>query len=555
MSNTIKIRDNRYVISPRNKEVEALIKKVEEIEPKGVVNGLHHLTPTPVYRMLKLMKELKELGYDFSVQQPQVAEQPTPQTVKKHKHKKKDKKKHHKYKDKKGAKKMSKHISYNLTERNERSSNLMAELLKKADCLSIIDNSLWVYNQKTGCFDNCNADDISAKLRMLLDEKDRLKVSSQEYKEAFNQLMISEELTSEEGFFANKPFVNCVNGVVDVRNGKLLPHSSSYKFKHYIRAKYNPEAKCKEFLKFVRLITNEDDELIRLLQAVMGYVISHYNNAKTAFLFFGPTDTGKSVICKILAEIIGEDYVSHSDLADLHKQEFAASLFGMILNIAPDLKNGALKDVGFFKSLTSHNDTISARLLYANPTKVKGETKMLFCSNHLLSFDGTLDTGDIDAVFNRFIYFPFQNQSVPKEKDRKNLSSELLEEKDGIFTWAMEGLKNYIENGENFPYSKLSHKIKAKNMARYCPEKTFFEKCLVIDESACESTKIVNEAYEAYCKANEVETRGNIRSYISKHKKIEIMKKRINANGNLLSSGNPRATYVGIRLKDKYRVN
>ena len=57
------------------------------------------------------------------------------------------------------------------------------------------------------------------------------------------------------------------------------------------------------------------------------------------------------------------------------------------------------------------------------------------------------------------------------------------------------------------------------------------------------------------CKANEVETRGNIRSYISKHKKIEIMKKRINANGNLLSSGNPRATYVGIRLKDKYRVS
>ena len=135
MSNTIEIRDNRYVISPRNEEMEALLKKAEEVEPKGVINGLHHLTPTPVYRMLKLMKELKDLGYDFSVQQPQVSEQPIPQAVKKHKHKKKNKKKHHKYKDKKGAKKMSKHISYNLTERNERSSNLMAELLKKSRLL------------------------------------------------------------------------------------------------------------------------------------------------------------------------------------------------------------------------------------------------------------------------------------------------------------------------------------------------------------------------------------------------------------------------------------
>lgn len=555
MSNTIEIRDNRYVISPRNEEIEALLKKAEEVEPKGVINGLHHLTPTPVYRMLKLMKELKELGYDFSVQQPQVAEQLTAKTVKKHKRKKKDKKKHHKYKDKKGAKKMSKHISYNLTERNERSSNLMAELLKRADCLSIIDNCLWIYNQKTGCFDNCNADNVATKLRLLLEEKDRLKVSFQEYKEAYNQLMISEELVSEEGFFENKPFVNCANGVVDVRNGKLLPHSPSYRFKHYIMANFDLNAKCKNFLKFVNTITNGDDELKELLQVMTGYIFSHYNNAKTAFLLLSESNCGKSVLCRIFEIIIGKDYISHSDLADLHKQEFAASLFGMILNIAPDLKNGALKDVGFFKSLTSHNDTISARLLYANPTKVRGETKMLFSSNHLLSFDGTLDVGEVEAVFNRFIYFPFQNKPITESEDNKNFSEELLEERDGIFTWAMLGLRKYIETGETFPYSKLSHKIKAKNMAKYCPEKTFFEKCLVADESAFESTEVVKEAYEAYCKANEVEIRGNIRSYISKHKKIKVMKKRIDANGNLLSSGAPRATYVGVRLKDKYRVN
>lgn len=555
MSNEITIRDNRYVISPRNEEVEALIKKVEEIKPKGVINGLHHLTPTPIYQMLKLMKELKELGYDFSVQQPLVAEQPTPQSVKKHKHKKKDKKKHHKYKDKKGAKKLSKHISYNLTERNERSSNLMAELLKKADCLSIIDNSLWVYNQKTGCFDNCNADDISAKLRMLLDEKDRLKVSSQEYKEAFNQLMISEELTSEEGFFANKPFVNCVNGVVDVRNGKLLPHSPSYKFKHYIRANFDLNAKCKKFLEFVDTITNGDDELKELLQAISGYILSHYNNAKTAFLLFSASNCGKSVLCKVFEKIIGKDYVSHSDLADLHKQEFAASLCDMILNIAPDLKNEALKDVGFFKALTSHNDTISARLLYANPTKVRGETKMIFSANHLLTFDRTLDIGDIEAVFNRFLYFPFQNKPVTDDEDNKDLAAELTEEKDGIFTWAMEGLKKYVANGENFPYSKLSRKIKAKNMAQYCPEKTFFEKCLVAEDDVFEATEVVRAAYEDYCRKNEILSVGNIRGYITNHKKIMVMKKRIDDNGNLLSSGNPRATYVGIRLKNKYRTN
>lgn len=180
---------------------------------------------------------------------------------------------------------------------------------------------------------------------------------------------------------------------------------------------------------------------------------------------------------------------------------------------------------------------------------------MLFSTNHLLAFDRTLDIGDIEAVFNRFLYFPFQNKPITENEDNKNFSEELLEERDGIFTWAMLGLKKYIENGEKFPHSKLSQKIKLKNMTQFCPEKCFFDKCLVIDENAFESTEIVKEAYEAYCKMNEVVTIGNIRAYITNHKKIFVKKKRIDNNGNLLSAGTPRATYVGIRLKDKYRVS
>ncbi len=288
---------------------------------------------------------------------------------------------------------------------------------------------------------------------------------------------------------------------------------------------------------------------------MIGYIISHYNNAKTAFLLLGPSNTGKSVICCILEVIIGKEYVSNSDLSDLHKQEYAATLSGKLLNIAPDIKNESLKDVGYFKSLTSHNDTISARLLHKNPTKIKGETKMLFSTNHLLSFDSKLDIGDIEAVFNRFIYFPFQNKPITENDDNKNFSEELLEEKDGIFTWAMEGLRKYVENGEKFPYSKISHKIKLKNMAQFCPEKSFFEKCIIVEEDVFESTEVIKDAYEAFCIKNEVTTRGNIKSYITNHKKIKVMKKRIDDNGTLLSSGNPRATYVGIRLKDKYRAN
>ena len=559
--NSLEILDDRYVIPSQNREPANPAITLQDSVQRRVENGLVRLTPTPYCKALKLMQQLQGLGYENLPQLVKIKESPPlapteEKHPKKKKHKKKkNKNKHKKIKDKKGTSKMAKHISNNLTERNERNSNLMAELMKKADNLLIFDSRLWIYNYNTGCYEHCDAKNVASKLRMLLEEKDRRKVSSQEYNEAYNQLMISEELKSEKEFFANKPFVNCGNGVIDIINQKLLPHSPSYRFKHCIGANYNPDAKCKKFLAFVHNITDGDKELTELLRAIMGYIFSHYNNAKMAFMLYAGSNTGKSVLCKIIESIIGKEYVSHCDLAYLHKQEYAATLSGKLLNVAPDIKNESLKDVGFFKSLTSHNDTIAARLLYLNPGDVRGETKMLFSTNHLLEFDSKMDAGDIEAVFNRFLYFPFQNKPIEESEDNKNFADEILEEKDGIFSWAIGGLLNYLNNNENFPYSKLSQKLKLKNISQYCPEKSFFEKCIVVDSESCELTKAVKEAFENYCKENNVATRGNIREYITTHKKICVRKKRVDSNGNAISTGSPRAIYDGIRLRDKYRVS
>ena len=553
MINTINKRDGRYVIKAREKQNQENIIEGRQ-NPHGWVieNGLIHMTPTPLYQRRKALDQLEKLGVDTSVlnqvktQTPPASEELSFKKAKKHKKKKR--------KGKKGAKKMAKHVSEHLSERNERSGNLMAELMKKADEIMIVDNVLWVYNVNKGCYENCNINNISSKLRLLLDKKERLKVSSQEYKEAYNQLMISEELVSDKGFFANGPYVNCANGVVDVLKGKLLPHSYTYRFKHCLNVDYNPNAKCKKFLEFVDLITGEDKQLKHLLMCMLGYLLSHYNYAKMAFLLYGPSNVGKSVFCKLLTGIIGEAYISRCDLTALQKQEFAATLGGTLLNVAPDIKNGVLKDVGAFKALTSHNDTIAARALYENPCKVTGETKMLFSSNHLIGFDSALDIGDIEAVFNRLLYFPFMNQPITEDEDKKDFAQELLdEEKEGIFLFAMEGLKMYLENDNKFPKAKESEKLKFKNMAQYCPEKTFFDKCLVIDEGSCESTEVVRKAYEDFCKSNEITEMGNLKTYIVEQKKIVVKKKRIDDNGVLLSAGNPRASYIGVKLKEKYR--
>ena len=464
-----------------------------------------------------------------------------------------EKKKKQTKKKRKKLKVSSNALTDHLLDANSKTGPMMAEVMKYSTNMVLYDDEIWVYNDDLGCYSPGTYSEVARMLKSLLPCEEQLKVTSREYKECFEQLKISDELIRREGFFENQPYVNCMNGIVDVRNGLLLDHTPEFFFKHCIRVNFIPGSECPIFLDYVDQITSGDKELKRLLRVMLGYLFSHYNNAKVAFLVYGIPHTGKSVLLNVIERIIGDSYVSHTDLSMLQRQEYVASLSGKLINVAPDLKNESLRDVGFFKTLVSHDDHIDARVLYANPKKVKGETKMLFSSNHLLTFDPVLGVYDIEAVFNRLIFFPFQNKPIPRSSEDKHLSDRIYAEKDAIFTWAMKGLKDYVENNETFPECRLSTELKEKNMAAYCPEKIFVSKCLKRMDGAFESSSSIREAFEDFCHEAGVKSKPNILTYLEEHERLIRSKKRIDENGQPTSEGNPIFVFKGIRLKKKYR--
>ena len=473
---------------------------------------------------------------------------------KKNKNKKKSKKK-----DKKRKKQSKQALGFlddNLLEKNPRNANLLSEVYKNTNYVVSKDNIIYVYSDNDGCFHPSDRNKISAEIKAALDEETQSKIGIRDYSEAYDQLVISKELDANEGFFENRPFVNCLNGVLDICSGDLLEHSPDFRFKHCIQAEYVPSSECPKFKEYIDYITAGDKELKKLLRVIMGYVFSHYNNAKLAVLLYGIPHTGKSVLCSLLSKIVGEQYVTNVDLTMLHRQEYAASLSNALLNVAPDLKNHPLKDVGFFKSLVSHDDTIMARTLYSNPTKIKCETKMLFSSNHLISFSlDNIGMYDIEATFNRLLYFPFQNPPIKDENNNKHLSDDLFAERDAIFTWAMGGLRYYIEHNETFPACALSEEIKARNMAQYCPEKIFFSEAVKKADGKYESSSLIKDAFEAYRVEIGAKVKSDIHAYLTEHEHVVkcTSKKRIDSKGNLTGEGNPISVYEGIRLKHKYR--
>ena len=456
-------------------------------------------------------------------------------------------------KRKKKAKQIFSVLDENIFEKSPRNANLLSEVYKNTQSVISYNNELFIYDEKDGCFHQRNANEVAADIKGQLPEELQLKIGSRDYKEAFDLIKISNEISADEGFFENKPYVNCINGVVDVRTGELLDHSTDFRFKHRINSKYLPGEDCPIFMEYVDCITGGDTELKKLLQVILGYLFSHYNNAKTAILIYGIPHTGKSVLCNVLTRIIGEEYSANIDLNMLSKPEYAASLSSKILNVAPDLRNEPLKEVGFFKSLVSHDDTITARSLYSNPTKIHCETKMVFSTNHLITFSSDVGPYDIEAVFNRLLYFPFQNPPIRQDQDNKHLSDDIYTERDAIFTWAMAGLRYYVNHNETFPPCKLSEEIKSRNMAQFCSEKFFFNEAIKFVEGKFESSSDIKAAYEAFCIDNDIPSKGNIANYIKEYEGIQKSKKRIDAEGNLITEGNPIYVYEGIRLKNKYR--
>jgi len=479
---------------------------------------------------------------------------------KKRSKKKKSKKKLNKKNDKRRLKSMlaiedgNIILEANSQKKKDLNANLLAEMMQAAVCVKVKNGSIRLYRENLGFFKQCSEEEFSQTLRSLLTENNRRKISTSEYKEALNQLLRSEEVIMEGEFFANKPYVNCLNGVLDVENDILLPHSPDFLFSHCIRANYNKKLRCIKFLEFLDLITGGDEELKDLIQVMMGYIFSHYSNAKVAFLIYSEPHAGKSVLCRVIEKVVGDDASAHVDLADFTKQEYAAALDDMLLNVASDLENKPLKEVGCFKKLVSHDDTITTRSLYSNPKDLKSEAVMLFSSNHHLDFDPSVDINDVMAVFRRLVYIPFQNFPISEDKENKHMSEELLEERDAIFTWAMQGLKKYVQSGERIPKSRLSEEEKNKNIASYCPEKVFYDTCIKKEEGSYVRVSAIKDAYDNFYRDNYPGKRGDIIRYIGEIQRIPKTKLRVNEYGERDTLSTGKYVFSGIKIKDKYRV-
>lgn len=294
---------------------------------------------------------------------------------------------------------------------------------------------------------------------------------------------------------ANPFVINLRNGLYNVLDRTLAPHTPAFYSTVQIQAAYSPEAKCPAFLQYLHGVLDEPE--ICLMQEILGYFLVPLNKAQKSFVLVGAPNAGKSTILSVVQDILlGRENVSNIPWQGLGDRFNKAELFGKLANIFADLPTKAIEDNGFFKAATGE-DYISAERKNKDPFSFRPYARFLFSCNEIPRNYGDRS----DGFYRRLIIIRFSH-SVPKAKRDPNLLEKLAAERDGILMWALTGLHRLMEQNYQFTETEDTQ----EELRRYKVESNsallFVEECCVISPDAVSAREEVFDRYREYCVRN-----------------------------------------------------
>jgi len=309
--------------------------------------------------------------------------------------------------------------------------------------------------------------------------------------------------------------LNCQNGIVELRTGKLRPHDPKLLITKLCHIDYDPNAQCPRFLQFLEWAMggakNEDADLpesttrlISFLQRAFGYSLTADVSEKAAFVFFGEKgNNGKTTLLTVFRKLVPEysTQISVDTLMMTHTQDSAsradlADLRGARLVVTSEVEKEHRLSEGKLKYITAGMGNIKACRKYENPIEFPATHKLFMDCNYRPTVRGT-----DDAIWRRLKPVPFEvmiDETDPAFD--KDLADKLLKEGPGILAWAVSGCQIWACDGLGDP-----PEIKQANAAwreHDDPLADFFPDCCEVEAVAWVRRSELSDTYAWWCKVN-----------------------------------------------------
>ena len=243
-------------------------------------------------------------------------------------------------------------------------------------------------------------------------------------------------------------------GAVDLRTGAfLVPPAGAY-LSRRLGTEYNPHAQCPIWCAFLDRITASDMSLIAFLQRAIGYTLTGNTGEQVFFVLHGPGANGKSVLLRVVRELMGEYGADAAigtflDRARRESSNDLARLAQLRFVCASELDEERPLAESLVKAVTG-GEAISARFLYGEYFEFEPTFKVWIACNHKPRI-----SGDDQGIWRRIRLIPLRVPIPPEEQDR-DLLAKLRRELPGILNWAIAGCLAWQRDGLETPPAVMS---------------------------------------------------------------------------------------------------
>jgi len=299
----------------------------------------------------------------------------------------------------------------------------------------------------------------------------------------------------------NKIYINLLNGVLDLKEQKLMAHNTKFAFLNTINVKYNKDAAVPEkILRFLDEITTPNiKNFINLLEAFAYPLIPGYP-IQQAITLVGGGGNGKTTYLNVLGEFYDRQNKSSVTLQQLGKASEGGSPFvitrlqGKLLNIADDLPNTPIKDLGFFKVLTGGSE-IEGEHKYGATESFINYAKFYFSANQM----PVINENSI-AFYRRFMFIELKN-IIKNPKDQSKIIEELTteEEKSGLLNILINVVIPKLIKNQKFTFGDDIKKTEEIYMIHSNTSELFCKTKLEVDSQEELKKSELFENYQDFC--------------------------------------------------------
>ena len=246
--------------------------------------------------------------------------------------------------------------------------------------------------------------------------------------------------------------LNTPGGVVNLRTGVIRPHDRADRMTKVCTAVAHGD--CPTWRGFLSDVTGGDAELTVYLQRMVGYCLTGVTSEHALFFLYGTGANGKSVFVNVIATILG-DYAANAPMdtfmetrSDRHPTDLAG-LRGARFVAAIETEQGRRWNESKIKTITG-GDKVSARFMRQDFFDYTPHFKLVIAGNHKPSIR------NVDEAMKRRLHLVPFTVTIPPERRDGKLTEKLLQERDGILAWALQGCLLWQQQGLKQPQSVLT---------------------------------------------------------------------------------------------------